>query len=537
MSRPDMPDLLQDFAARAADAHADSVALAMDDERIAYGELAQLSDRLAAQLVADGCRPGDRVCLLTPKQPAAIVAIHAIVKAGCIYVPLDGDSPVPRLARIVGSAAPTLLLAVPETAPLLDALSDVALPPVVSLTREAVAGERVRSVLTRADWDREVAAPAVRVGPDDGAYLLFTSGSTGMPKGVLITHRNATTFVDWTVKQFGLHAGDRISGHPPLHFDLSTLDIWAAAASGAELVLVPASLGLNAAALAQLIRSRELTQWFSVPSLLTYMATFDVVEMGDFPALRRLLWCGEVLPTPILSYWMRRLPHVRFTNLYGPTETTVASSWYEVPAVPADESTPVPIGSACDGEELLLLDEQLRPTPDGEIGDLYIGGVGLSPGYWRDEQKTRAAFVPDPRDASGTARLYRTGDLARVDADGRFHFLGRADSQIKSRGYRIELGEVESALSAVAGVRECAVVGVEGESFEGVTIGAAYVGDEELRPAALRRELAAVLPSYMLPAHWLSLDVLPKNQNGKIDRPELRERLGRTRTDRRGQRT
>ncbi|HST38718.1 MAG TPA: amino acid adenylation domain-containing protein [Conexibacter sp.] len=533
-----MPELLQDFAARAADAHADSVALAMDDERIAYGELVQLSDRLAAQLVAAGCRRGDRVCLLIPKQPLAIVAMHAILKAGAIYVPLDSESPAPRLARIVDSAAPSLLLAAPETSPLLDELAGtLTLPPIVSTAAAPVAGERVRSIATRAEWDRQSAAPAVRVGADDGAYLLFTSGSTGVPKGVLITHRNVAAFTNWTVAQFGVGPDERISGHPALHFDLSTLDVWTALAAGAELVMVPPALGLNARGLAELIRTRELTQWCSVPSVLTYMAKFDAVGDGDFPALRRLLWCREVLPTPILSHWMRRLPHVRFTNLYGPTEATVASSWYDVPAVPEDESAPVPIGSACAGEELLVLDERRDAVAVEEIGDLYIGGVGLSPGYWRDEQKTRAAFVPDPRDASGRARLYRTGDLARVDADGRFHFLGRADSQIKSRGYRIELGEVESALSALAGVRECAVVGVEGESFEGVTIGAAYVGDDELRPAALRRELAAVLPSYMLPAHWISLDVLPKNQNGKIDRSELRERLGRTRTDRRGQRT
>jgi acyl-coenzyme A synthetase/AMP-(fatty) acid ligase len=232
-----------------------------------------------------------------------------------------------------------------------------------------------------------------------------------------------------------------------------------------------------------------------------------------------------VLPTPVLCHWMRRLPHVRFTNLYGPTEATIASSFHTLASIPADETQPVPIGKACAGEELLVLDEALAPTPPGEIGDLYIAGVGLSPGYWRDDDKTRAAFLPDPRSPGGGDHIYRTGDLARVDGDGVVHFLGRTDSQIKSRGYRIELGEIESALNAVEGVRECAVVGVDSDGFEGTAICAAYVVGGGLEPPQLKSALAASLPSYMLPARWMALDALPKNQNGKIDRPELRKRF------------
>ncbi|NLT07192.1 MAG: amino acid adenylation domain-containing protein [Solirubrobacterales bacterium] len=528
--------LLHDYASRAAESRPDATALAMDDERMTYAELDRLSGRLAAQLVDAGCRPGDRVGLLVPKRPSAIVAIHGVLRAGGVYVPLDAESPPQRLGRIVTSAEPRLLLAVPEAAERLDALADtMALPPVWSVETDAIAGARVRSERTRADWDVDAPPPDVRIAPHEAAHLLFTSGSTGEPKGVVITHGMVTAFVDWAVGYFGTRASDRISGHPPLHFDLSTFDIYATFKAGAELHLVPPTLSVDPSALAALIRDRELTQWFSVPSALTYMAKFDAVGQDDFPALERLLWCGEVLPTPVLAKWMRKLPHVTFTNLYGPTEATIASSYHTVPEVPRDETEPVPIGVPCAGEELLVLDEQLQPTPDGEIGDLYIAGVGLSPGYWRDAEKTRAAFLADPRPGEA-GRIYRTGDLARLDGDGRFHFLGRADSQIKSRGYRIELGEIESALSAVAAVRECAVVGVEVEGFEGVSICAAYVADGDLAPPALRRELATALPSYMLPARWLALDSLPKNQNGKIDRPALRERFTAETARRRGAR-
>jgi amino acid adenylation domain-containing protein len=529
-----MTKLLQDFAVEAAEARPDATALAMGEERMTYGELRQLSDRLAAQLLDAGCEPGDRVGLLIPKRPMAVVAMQAVLKAGCVYVPLDAESPPARLARIVGAAEPRILLATPEVAERLDGLAErLELPPVWSVGAEHVAGKRVRSDRSRPDWDIDTRLSPVRVRPEDAAHLLFTSGSTGQPKGVVVTHRSVIAAVDWGVRYFGTSPDDRISCHAPLHFDQSTADLYATLAAGAELHLVPPGINLDPRAIARLIRERELTQWCSVPSVLTYMARFDAVGQDDFPSLKRLLWGGEVLPTPVLVHWMRRLPHVTFTNLYGPTEATITSSCYTVPAVPEDKTTPVPIGVPCDGEELLVLDEQMRPVPAGEMGELYVAGVGVSPGYWRDEEKTSAAFLPDPRSPDGGARIYKTGDLARFDDDGLLHFLGRADSQIKSRGYRIELGEIESALVAVPGVRECAVLGIEAQGFEGVSIAAAYVAEDGVEAPKLRRGLSELLPAYMLPARWLALDVLPKNRNGKVDLSRLREQFAQERAERR----
>jgi acyl-coenzyme A synthetase/AMP-(fatty) acid ligase len=255
------------------------------------------------------------------------------------------------------------------------------------------------------------------------------------------------------------------------------------------------------------------------------MVASGAIAEGDFPTLKRVLFCGEAMPTPVLSEWMRRVPQARYTNLYGPTETTIASSYYDVPSLPIDETESLPIGLPCTDEELLVLDSERRPVPPGQVGEIYIAGVGLSPGYWNDEAKTEAAFVPDPR---GAGRIYRTGDLGSVGEDGMFRYAGRVDSQIKHRGYRIELGEIEAAASALDELSECAIVALETGGFEANAICCAYVrADPEATPPRLRSALMRSLPSYMLPSRWLAFDALPKNANGKIDRPALRESFDR----------
>ena len=492
-----------------------------------YGELEESSNRLAWLLKDAGCEKGDRVGLLSPKSIPTLVGMLATLKAECVYVPMDTSSPAPRLAKIVEVAEPRCILASGSAAvTLLDSLASEGTVLQSTCVGLLDAGRSAESKFEASfNWSDLAAAPTSAPGgdtqPDDAAHILFTSGSTGVPKGVVITHSNVTHFIKWANAYFQTTESDRISCHPPLHFDLSTYDIWGTFLAGAELYLVPPEMNLLPHQLAEFIRRNSLTQWFSVPSVLKYMAQFDVVRSNDFPSLKRLLWCGEALPTPTLIYWMKRLPDITFTNLYGPTEATIASSYYTVPSCPQDEQAEIPIGMACDGEELIVLDENLKPVASGEIGDLYIRGAGLSPGYWRDREKTESAFLRDPKGG----RIYKTGDLAKVDDAGLVYCLGRADSQIKSRGYRIELGEIETAFNALGLLRECAVVAVKTDSFEGTAICCAYVlpAGVDLMPSDLRQRLTEVLPSYMTPSQWKAFDALPLNANGKIDRPRLRE--------------
>lgn len=533
-----MSRLLHDGFSDTAARRPEATAVVLQDTRLTYGALETASNRLARALREAGCHDGDRVALLLPKSPDAVVAMLAALKARCLYVPIDVLNPAPRVARIIAACRPKAILASAASAPLLaDLLAGCpqAGEAAVGWLGAATAGAAVegafaftQAVFTQADVDRLPSRTLALTGsPEERAHILFTSGSTGVPKGVVIRHASVARFVDWAVNRFGMAAEDRVSGHAPLHFDLSTFDIFGAFAVGAELHMVPPELNLLPHKMAAFIRERELTQWFSVPSALSYMARMDVVRAGDFPTLKRVLWCGEVLPTPVLIHWMRRLPHARFTNLYGPTEATIASSHHTVADCPNDPRLPIPIGVGCGGERLLVLDDQLHPVAPGEIGHLHIAGVGLAAGYWEDPAKTRAAFVPDVSDGEGDGRMYRTGDLARVGDDGFVYFVGRADTQIKSRGYRIELGEIEAALGTVDGIGEYAVVAVDTGAFEGATICCAYAAANgvAMAPTDLRRRLGGVLPSYMVPTRWAPLPELPKNANGKIDRRRLAEEV------------
>jgi amino acid adenylation domain-containing protein len=519
--------LLQHYVTEQAQRRPDASAIAWKGERLSYGALEQRTNRIARLIAELGAERGDRVALLLPKSPLAIGAMIGTLKADCAYTPVDLKNPAPRVAQILAALESRVLLACREAAPLIEQLEregGLGAVRVAWLDGEAPAGLPAHA--TRPDLEACSAdAPPSANGAGDVAHILFTSGSTGVPKGVMITHANVIAFVDWAKQHFDIQPRDRCSGHSPLHFDLSTFDTYGTFAAGAELHPVPVELNLLPHKLAQFLRDAALTQWFSVPSALNHMAKANAIHEHDFPSLRRLLWCGEAWHAAGLAHWMRRLPHVRFTNLYGPTEATIASSVYDVPGIPQDETRPVPIGRACAGEELLVLDEALRPTAPGETGDLYIRGVGLSPGYWRDPAKTAAAFLPNPFSEEAGDRIYRTGDLARVSEDGEIVLVGRADTQIKSRGYRIELGEIEAVLHTIEALEESAVVAVESGGIDGLAIACGYAPrlGAAFEPADLRALLAAKLPAYMLPSRWRRFERLPLNANGKVDRKALKE--------------
>ena len=521
--------MIYDWAREQAEINGNQIAVSLYDEKMTYGQLEAESNKLAGLLIKQNLKPGDRVGLFLEKTPKTIIAMLGISKAGGVYVPLDPHSPAERLIKIIKSSELSLIFIDQETT--LHFQNIIHSDPETGLIPWAwwsavtlMYGDDFPPQFIYKDIESQKNEPHQIIrNSARAAHILFTSGSTGQPKGVVITHKNIETFINWAVPYFGMKSGENTSCHSPLHFDLSTFDIYGAFASGCHLHLVPAGISIHPKKLSAFILENRLNQWFSVPSALSYLAKFKVIPKGGYPDLKRLIWCGEVFPLAGLQYWMENLPGVQFTNLYGPTEATIASSYYTVNRLP-DDHTEIPIGTPCSDEKLLILDENLHRKKIGEVGDLYIEGNGLSPGYWKDIAKTKAAFIFYTNEEGKRERIYKTGDLASLGTDGLVYFHGRSDYQIKSRGYRIELGEIETALGKDKLLREYAVVPVRLNGFDGTAIGCAYVGTEMKNGALaplLKQKLKDKIPSYMMPQVWKEFDKLPRNGNGKIDRKRL----------------
>jgi amino acid adenylation domain-containing protein len=514
--------LLDESARKTPDAPA-----VLDGEReITYLELERQSNHLANLLIDLGVRRGERVGIYLDKSIESVVAIYGTLKAGGAYVPLDPQAPPARLGYIVHDAGVRVLLTGCEKEDAWQALNEDghALQSLVVLNGAPAAAPGGVRVLTTSD----VAAasdsrPATRIVDCDLAYILYTSGSTGTPKGVMLTHRNCLAFVEWAVEEFAVCAEDRLSSHAPLHFDLSTFDLFAAAAAGAAVALVPAQASVFPGEIRRFIEDAGITVWYSVPSILSMLVIRGGLKTGALPKLRTVLFAGEVFPTGYLKRLVELLPEVRFANLYGPTETNVCT-WWEVIELPEHPSETIPIGRAIANVDTFIVTDEGRLAERGEVGELYVRGPTVMQGYLGDPEKTASRLVPAPFGDIRGQLVYRTGDLVREAPSGDYHFLGRRDNQVKSRGYRIELGDVEAAIQAHPAVTECAVVAVADEMV-GNRLYAFVAAREEAPEPPLGAFCAERIPGYMIPERFEVSDALPRTSTGKVDRPALIARV------------
>ena len=511
--------LVRESATRAPEAPA----VRHGGDQLSYADLDAQSCAVAHALAELGVRRGDRVALYAPKSLGAVTALYGILKAGATYVPIDAASPAPRLAAIVDQCRPRCIVTTADRRDRVDAqlLARAGVAAILSVDDAGPFADLPVARLALADALATFPAsdPAVPAVDHDLAYVLFTSGSTGTPKGVMLSHLNALTFVRWAVDTFDIASSDRLSNHAPFTFDLSVLDLYAAAQAGACVTLIPEASAMFPTRLAELVERERLTVWYSVPSVLTLLLTRGALAERRLDSLRWVLFAGEVFPTKYLRRLMQALPDARFANLYGPTETNVIT-WYEVPPLPEDRTEPIPIGQACRNTDCIVLastgEVVARP---GEEGLLYARGSTVMQGYYGRPEESAQAFVPNPLAAGRDERLYCTGDWVTLDGDGNFLYLGRRDHMVKTGGYRVELGEIETALYAHPVVREAAAIPVPDDVL-GNRIVAVVVADG-LTEAELRQHCAARLPRYMVPERIEFRDALPRTATDKVDRSAL----------------
>ncbi len=517
------PSLLHELVEGTCEAVGDAAAVADGDRIISYGDLERRANQVARLLVEIGVRGGDRVGLCLDKSLEAVIALYGVLKAGAAYVPLDPQAPPARLAYITRDCGVRCLLTRREEQHRCMRLVDHGAPLKALVIMDA-AGPDVPApggarVFDGSDIDvQDPSRPRVRGISIDLAYVLYTSGSTGDPKGVMLSHLNALTFVDWATVEFGVGVHDRVASHAPFHFDLSVFDIFVSAAAGASLVLVPSTVLMFPVELRRFLEATKITVSYSVPSVLARLTARGRLRRGDLSDLRLVLFAGEVFPVKYLQRLMDLLPGTRFANLYGPTETNVCT-WWDVPPLEPGRVEPIPIGQAIGNVEVFAMTDDGRRAAIGEIGELYVRGATVTKGYWSDEARTAAALVPDPFRSASTERVYRTGDFVQELDDGNYKFIGRRDSQIKSRGYRIELGEIEAALDAHPDVVESAVVAVPDELVSNRI--KAYVVGSGVDGAVLAAFCAERMPRYMVPESFECRDTLPRTSTGKVDRQAL----------------
>ncbi len=505
---------LEDLLSASALAHPDNTAVIdPGGASIRYRDLDEQSTRIADRLARLGVRPGDRVAVHASKSIGTVASLFGVMKAGAAYVPVDPAAPARRNLQIITDCTVKALIA--------DG------PRTERIRSEAGRGFSVQAELEdlRA-WTQGLSVlegspqRGEQKPPPELAYILYTSGSTGTPKGVMHTHSSALSFVDWCAREFLPTSRDRFSSHAPFHFDLSILDLFVPIQHGAAIVLIGEELGKQPLNLARLISDHALTVWYSTPSILRLLMEYGKLEAQDCSSLRLVHFAGEVFPLKHLKALRDLWPHPRYYNLYGPTETNVCT-FYKVPSdLPTDPKASLPIGRACSGDELRIVDAQGKEVSIGEEGELYVSGGSVMAGYWNRPEQTRQAFSVDASERP----WYRTGDVVIDQGGGVLKFLGRRDRMVKRRGYRVELGEIESALYRHPNVTEAATI-ASPDAENGVLIKAflSWSGHASPSIVELKQFCASNLPLYMVPDRFKVVAELPKTSTDKIDYQKLVE--------------
>ncbi len=433
-----------------------------------------------------------------PKGIDSVIAFMATIYSGNFYTPIDPTMPGLRLEKLLGILNPAMIITNNK-------YKNDMLPE--SILIDEIKSEDID--------DNLIDSIANEVIDTDILYVMFTSGSTGDPKGVIISHRAVIDYIDWLSDVFQFNESTIFGNQAPFSFDNSVLDLYSTIKNGCETVIIPEEMFLSSRRLCTFINENKINTIFWVPSAMILVANSYILEKVSMNQLTKILFAGEVMPTKQLNIWRRFVPDALYANLYGPTEIAVDCTFYIVDREFGDEES-LPIGSACKNTEIIVLNEKDELVSEGEIGELCVRGSCLAHGYYGNPQKTKQVFVQNPLNHKYPERIYRTGDLVKYNEYKEIIYIGRKDTQIKHRGYRIELGEIETAVSSALEIEQCCAI--YDNAKKQIVI---FVTPENINKNALYAHLKNMLPNYMLPGLIISKAVMPLNQNKKIDRLAL----------------
>lgn len=448
------------------------------------------------------------IIVFCKKSALEYLAFMGILYSGNYYVPLDVKMPVERLKIIFELLHTEIVI---STAEYIKVLDDIGFDGKVIL-------------LENIDFYKKKGVPIEKWKPvvidTDPAYILFTSGSTGIPKGVVVSHRAVIDYIEWQCEKFCFDESTILGSQAPFYFDASMPDIYSPLCAGATLNIIPENLFLLPNKLIEHINVQNINTLIWVPSALINLTSKEFFEFNRIHELRLVMFCGEVMPNKHLNIWRTYYPDAKFVNLYGPTEAAYACTYYEVDREFSDEES-LPIGKPCENTDILVLNEGNQKVIGEEPGELCIRGSSLANGYYNNKDKSQEVFVSNPINHLYEEKIYRTGDIVKYNAHGELEYIGRKDFQIKHMGYRIELGEIEASTYGLEEVKQCCAVYDDTHS----KIVLYCVLDGKRNEKDIYNFLKERIPKYMLPAKIFILDDLPLNANGKVDRKKLKNSL------------
>lgn len=490
-----------------ADRVPDKYALIDENDKYSYSDYYRKSLGIAEAIVKSLPENKNPIVVYMKKNAKVIISFMGIVASGNFYSPIDIDMPASRVNKILETLSPRLVI---TTKDLLSSFKEF------DYSGNFLIFDEIKDIERSSIVEKRIS----KITDMDLLYVLFTSGSTGNPKGVGITHRGVIDYIDWVTETFNVGEDDRFGNQAPFYFDNSILDIYSCAKTGATLFIIPQDLFLQPVLLLQYIKDNLIDTIFWVPSALIVVSKLRAFKAVDLSGvIKRVLFCGEVMPNKQLNIWRHFLPDVLFANLYGPTEITDACTYYIVDREFEDDES-LPIGYPMKNMDVFVLDESNKLiTETGLAGELCVRGTGVSVGYYNNPVKTKEVFVQNPLNHAYDDIIYRTGDIVKYNERGELLYLSRKDYQIKHRGHRIELGEIETAVSSLKDVSSCCCL------YDDKSSRIVLFVDKQISKEEVKEQLQKMIPDYMIPGVVKCLDSFPMNANGKIDRVKLKELL------------